>query len=77
MYLFLCRMGKNKNGKKGMNPVFRVAGGKAAKAKAKLKAQPVGTNLKKVPASLKCMRRFTVGKNLIKISVYLVDHKHS
>lgn len=41
-------MGKNKNGKKGMNPLFRVAGGKAAKAKAKLKAQPVSTNLRKV-----------------------------
>ncbi len=41
-------MGKNKGGKSKQNPVFRVAGGKAAKAKAKFKAQPVNTNLKKV-----------------------------
>lgn len=41
-------MGKNKGGKNKQNPVFRVAGGKAAKAKAKFKAQPVNTNLKKV-----------------------------
>jgi len=45
-------MGKNKNGKKGMNPLFRVAGGKAAKAKAKLKAQPVSTNLRKLNAEM-------------------------
>ena len=43
-------MGKNKGGKSKQNPVFRVAGGKAAKAKAKFKAQPVNTNLKKVLA---------------------------
>lgn len=41
-------MGKNKGGKGKLNPVFRVAGGKAAKAKGKFKAQPVSTNLKKV-----------------------------
>lgn len=41
-------MGKNKGGKNKVNAVFRVAGGKAAKAKAKFKAQPVATNLKKV-----------------------------
>lgn len=41
-------MGKNKGGKNKQNPIFRVAGGKAAKAKAKFKAQPVNTNLKKV-----------------------------
>ena len=39
-------MGKNKGGK--VNGVFRVAGGKAVKAKAKSRAQPVITNLKKV-----------------------------
>ena len=39
-------MGKNKGGKNKVNAVFRVAGGKAAKAKKK--AQPVATNLKKV-----------------------------
>jgi len=41
-------MGKNKGGKNKVNAVFRVAGGKAAKAKAKFKAQPVATNLKKL-----------------------------
>lgn len=41
-------MGRNKGGNGKLNPVFRVAGGKAAKAKAKFKAQPVSTNLKKV-----------------------------
>lgn len=41
-------MGRNKGGNGKLNPVFRVAGGKAAKAKAKFKAQPVNTNLKKV-----------------------------
>lgn len=46
--LFQYSMGKNKGGKNKQNPVFRVAGGKAAKAKAKFKAQPVNTNLKKV-----------------------------
>ena len=42
-------MGKNKSGKGKLNPVFRVAGGKASKAKAKgAKAQPVNTKLKQV-----------------------------
>ena len=45
-------MGKNKGGKNKVNAVFRVAGGKAAKAKAKFKAQPVATNLKKVYHSI-------------------------
>ncbi|XP_057374310.1 ribosomal biogenesis factor-like [Daphnia carinata] len=46
-------MGKNKGGKSKQNPVFRVAGGKAAKAKAKFKAQPVNTNLKKLNANMR------------------------
>ena len=41
-------MGKNKGDKNKGNAVFRVAGGKAAKAKAKFKPKPVSTNLKKV-----------------------------
>lgn len=41
-------MGKSNNNKAKLNPVFRVAGGKAAKAKAKFKAQPVSTKLKQV-----------------------------
>jgi hypothetical protein len=41
-------MGKNNSSKGKLNPVFRVAGGKAAKAKAKFKAQPVNTKLKQV-----------------------------
>ena len=41
-------MGKNKSGKGKLNAVFRVAGGKASKVKAKFKAQPVNTKLKQV-----------------------------
>ena len=66
-------MGKNKGSKKG-NALFRVAGGKAAKAKAKLKAQPVSTNLKKVfgkfikQVTLSCQHQFYF---------YLAEHKYS
>jgi len=55
-------MGKNRGGKNKQNPVFRVAGGKAAKAKAKFKAQPVNTNLKKV-FLVKAIDKFIPQKN--------------
>ena len=44
-------MGKNNTNKGKLNPVFRVAGGKAAKSKTKFKAQPVSTKLKQVSVS--------------------------
>merc|ERR1712189_169268 len=65
-------MGKNKGGKNKVNAVFRVAGGKAAKAKAKFKAQPVATNLKKLNTKSRSTVE-TLDKDLMEVRDILVS----